>query len=179
VAQLSNRYAAAIFELSVERGRLDENLGNALMMRDVLKDKECQEIITHPRISAAEKRSFFDEVFKKHVSDDLQGFLHLAVTKNREAFIVPTLSTFIDMANAYVRKTTASVISAVPLRDEQVTSLAALLSKKLEKDVTIEPKVDPSVIGGLYINVDGYFVDRTIKTRLHGIKLSLSEGDGK
>ena len=179
MAQLSNRYAAAIFDLSLERNQLNENLGQAIFLRDVLSDKECRSILTHPRISAAEKKSFFNEAFSNHISQDLMGFLHLTVAKNRENFIVPVLSSFIDMADQYFRRTTALIVSAVPLKDEQVTVLSELLSRKLSKQVTVEQKVDPSIIGGLYIQVDGYILDTTIKTRLQEIKVSLSEGDGK
>jgi len=176
VARLSSRYATAIFDLSIEGGKLNENLGQALYLRDVLKDEQCKKLLTHPRISAAEKRAFFDEIFKGHIHTDLLGFLHLAVAKNREAFIVPVLSDFIDMANDYLKKSTALVTSAVPLRNDQLSALAVLLSKKTNKHVTIEQKIDPSVIGGLHIQVDGYFVDRTIKTRLQEIKMSLAKG---
>ena len=179
MAQLSNRYAAAIFSLSIERGIIKENLDQAIFVRDALKDKQCQNLLTHPRISTAEKRSFFDEIFKDRISTDLLGFLHLAVNKNRETFIVPALSDFIDMANDHMRRTTALVVSAVPLRNEQISALAALLTRKLNKQVTIEQKVEPSIIGGLHIQVDGYFIDRTIKTRLQEIKTNLSKGDGK
>ena len=174
MAQLSNRYATALFDLSVERGMLNENLEVALVMRDALEEEGCKSIITHPRITAAEKRNFFDKVFKPYASADMMGFLHLAVAKNREIFIVPSLDAFIDMANDYLRRTTALVTSAIPLRDEQISALEALLSRKINKEVSVELKVDPSIIGGLYIHVDGYFVDRTIRTRLQEIKLSLS-----
>lgn len=179
MAQLSNRYATAIFDLSIERDMLNENLDQAIFLRDALSGEECKTILTHPRISSKEKHTFFDNVFSEHISADLLGFLRLAVDKNREEFIVPALSSFIDMANDHIRRTTALVVSAVPLKAEQVSALAALLSKKTNKQVTIKQKVDPSIIGGLYIQVDGYFVDRTIKSRLQEIKVSLSEGDGK
>ena len=175
INRLSTRYARAIFDLSVKRGTISENLDQAIFLRDVLKDEDCQNIIKHPRISPAQKKSFFDESFSKHISQDLMGFLHLAVSKNREAVIVPTLLSFIEMANDFVRKTTATVVSAVPLKTEQVNSLARLLSKKTNKQVSIEQKVDPSILGGLYVQVDGYFIDRTIKTRLQEIKLDMLE----
>jgi F-type H+-transporting ATPase subunit delta len=177
--RLSNRYATAIFDLSVEKGVLNDNLDQAIFLRDVLSEDDTQSVITHPRISAAKKQSFFDEAFSGKVSNELLGFLHLAVTKNREEFIVPVLGSFIDMANDYVRKTTALVTCAVPLKPEQITALAALLSKKLSKQVEIEQRVDPSVIGGLHIQVDGYYIDRTVKTRLQEISDSLSKGGGK
>jgi F-type H+-transporting ATPase subunit delta len=177
VAQLSNRlssrYATAIFDLSVEKGVLNDNLDQAIFLRDVLSDDDYRGIITHPRISAAKKQSIFDEAFSGQISNELLGFLHLAVTKSREEFIVPVLRNFIDMANDYVRKTTAQVTCAVELKPEQITALAALLSKKLSKQVTIDQRVDPAVIGGLHIQVDGYYVDRTVKTRLQEIKDTL------
>ena len=179
MAQLSSRYAAAIFDLSIERSTLSENLDQALLLRDVLSEDDCQSIINHPRVSAKEKRSFFSDVFSEHISEEMLGFLYLATDKNRTSFILPVLSSFIDMANQRIKKTTALVVSAVPLDAGQISDLTLLLSKKINKQVVIAQKVDPSVIGGLYIQVDGYFIDRTIKTRLREIKVSLSEGDSK
>lgn len=175
--RLSSRYATAILELSMERGALNENLDQAILLRDVLSEGDVQQIITHPRVSVEEKQSFYKQAFEKHISRDMMSFLNLATVKNRVEFIVPSLDSFIEMANEKVGKTTALVVSAVPLKAEQVKALAALLTKKLEKQVTIEQEVDPSIIGGLYVKVDGYYVDRTIKTRLQEIKLSLNESN--
>jgi F-type H+-transporting ATPase subunit delta len=176
VAQLSNRYAAALFELSLERGALDEDLDQAVFLRDTLREEEAQKVITHPRITGKEKLAFLQEAFSGHISQDLMGLLYLAVDKNREDHIVPILSEFINMANGHIGRTTALVISAVPLGADQVTTLSALLARKLNKQVEIKQKIDTSVIGGLYIQVDGYFIDRTLKTRLHELKLSMAEG---
>jgi F-type H+-transporting ATPase subunit delta len=175
VAQLSNRYGLALFNLSVEQNRLDSNLEAAVFLRDTLKDPKCQSVITHPRITSPEKRAFFKNVFAGHIGADLLGFLYLAVNKNREAFIVPALTKFIEMARKHRRETTALVVSAVPLREGQVSALASLLSKKLVKKVDIAQKVDSSIIGGLYIQVDGFYIDRTIKSRLQDMKNSMSE----
>jgi F-type H+-transporting ATPase subunit delta len=157
----------------MERGTLQESLEEAVFMRDTLSDEECQLLLAHPGISAAEKKNFFDTVFKGQVSDDMLGFLHLTVEKNRVAFIVPALSGFVEMAKQHMRQTTARVVSAVPLQPVQLSALEALLSQKLDKQVEINLNVDPSVIGGLYIEVDGYFVDRTVKTRLMEMKKSM------
>jgi len=176
VAKLSSRYASALFDLSLERNALNDNLEQAEFLRDTFSEAQCQRIIKHPRISGKEKKSFFDSAFSGKISNDLLGFLHLAVEKNREAFIVPVLDDFIDMGNRHIRKTTALVVSAVPLKNEQVSALEALLSKKLDKQVTINHKVDPSLIGGLYVQVDGYYIDRTVKSSLKDIKDSLISG---
>jgi len=176
MAQLSNRYATALFELSLEHGTLNDDIDQAILLRDTLREEDCHKVITHPRISMEEKRTFFEGAFSGQISQDLMGFLHLAVAKNREDQIVSVLSQFIDMGYNHIRRTTALVISAVPLKEKQIADLTALLARKLNKQVELKLKVDPSVIGGLYIQVDGYFVDRTVKTRLNEMKLSMAEG---
>jgi len=175
MAQLSNRYAAALFELSLERGLLNDYVEQAMLLRDMLSGDQCQQIITHPRINAKQKKSFFSAAFSGHVNDDFLGFLNLAVEKNREMFIVPVLTEFIEMGNKHNRKATAFVVTAVPLKDKQASALAALLSKKLEKQVEIKQKVNPDIIGGLYVQVDGFYIDRTVKARLRDIKNNLFE----
>ena len=175
MAQLSNRYATAMFNLAIERGNLDESLNQAVYLRDVIKGDDCKSIITHPRISLEEKKAFFDEVFKDHINIEMMGFLHLVVDKGRTEFIVPILEDFIDMGNDHLGKITALVVSAVPLREEQLSVLAGLLSRKLNKQVDVDAKVDPLVIGGLYVRAGNYYVDRTIKYRLQEMKSSMAD----
>jgi len=53
------------------------------------------------------------------------------------------------------------------------------LSKKLNKRVEVSLKVDPSVIGGFFVHVDGYFIDRTIKKHLHDMKATIKKEYGE
>lgn len=173
MAQLSSRYAAALFELCMERGMLNEYLEQAVFLCDTLREPECQKIITHPKITVVQKRAFFKEAFEGKIHEDIIGFLTLTVEKNREKYIIPALSAFIDLANNELRRTKAEVVSAVPLKPEQVSAIASMLSRKLNKQVEVIVKVDTSIIGGLFIQVDGYYFDRTIKNRLGDIKNNL------
>lgn len=175
MAQLSNRYATALFRLATEQGQLNEFLQQAEVLQNALKEPKFQQIVTHPRITTAEKQKLFNEAFSSSLHKDMMGFLCLAVAKNREAFILPALTAFIDMANNMLRRATASVVSAVPLRGEQIEAIQIRLSKKLNKQVTVDAKVDPSVLGGLFIQVDGYFMDCTVKSQLRELKKSFDD----
>ena len=62
------------------------------------------------------------------------------------------------------------------LADQQIRALEEMLSRKLGKQVKVNPRVDPSLIGGMYIQVDGYFIDRTVKSRLRDLSASMKEG---
>ena len=70
----------------------------------------------------------------------------------------------------------AVVISAAALSEKQVAALETSLSAKLDKPVEISCRIDPSVIGGLRIHVDGFSLDRTVKRQLNDMKDNIQRG---
>ena len=173
MADLNYRYATALFDLALKNGKLDEFYDQAVFLRNALGDAECQQIITHPHISSKEKHDFFGSIFKDNIHDDLLGFLYLVVDKNRENYLLSSLTSFVNMTKSYKNQATAYVTSAVLLNEKQLASLTSMLSKKTGKQVEVITRVDPSLIGGLYIYVDGYLIDQTIKKQLKEMKNNL------
>ena len=49
------------------------------------------------------------------------------------------------------------------------------VDKKYNKNVTLENKVDKSVLGGVLVRLGNTEIDGTIKTRLDGLKNQLSQ----
>ena len=174
--RLSLLYAQALFDLAMEHGAVQEFLDQAVLLRDSLKEDECMRLLVHPHINAAEKHEIFKKAFAGHVHRDILGFLFLAADKNREVFIVPALTALIETIERHNNKVTAKVKSATPLDESQATELRALLSEKLSKTVELSLKVDPSIIGGPYIFVDGYYIDWTVKKRLRDLTIHTKEG---
>jgi F-type H+-transporting ATPase subunit delta len=173
MARLSARYASALFDLAIGSGNPDEYFEQAVFLRDTLCGTDYRHIITHPQIPTARKLELIDEAFADRIHADLCGFLCLAVSKNRESFIIPGLEEFIRMMDEHNGMVTANVVCATELGENQTADLKALLEKKLGKKVSIETSVDKSVLGGFRILMDGYFIDRTIRKQLHDMKASL------
>jgi F-type H+-transporting ATPase subunit delta len=61
----------------------------------------------------------------------------------------------------------------VTLNEGQIEALKEALSKKLDKQVDIEAKVDPAVIGGISVYVDGFLIDHTLTKRFQDLKKQL------
>jgi len=174
--RLSLLYASALFSLAQEQDAFDEYLEQAVHINDCLQTQECYRILAHPHISAAEKHDFFKKAFEGQIRDDLLGFLFLTADKNRETFLVPALAALIEMIKRHNRIVTAKVLSATPFSDAQAGELRAILSEKLSKTVELSLKIDPSVIGGPYIFVDGYYIDWTVKKRIRDLTIRMKEG---
>ena len=57
----------------------------------------------------------------------------------------------------------------------KIQELERELSKKYNKNVTLENKVDKNVLGGVLVRLGNTEIDGTIKTRLDGLKNQLSQ----
>jgi F-type H+-transporting ATPase subunit delta len=176
MAELSIRYGRALYGLAKQQANFDDALGQAVMVHDALSTAECRSILEHPHISKADKRAFLDKVFSGSLNTTLNDFLWLLIDKNRENIIADALAVFIDLGNRFKGLVQADITSAVQLSEAQLLALKNLLSKKLAKQVEVSLAVDPSLIGGITIAVDGRFIDRSIRTQLQDLKNSIEIG---
>ena len=174
--RLSTLYASALFELALEKGLTDEFLAQATLIRDSLHDEQCVRILVHPHIPTAEKQGFFTKTFAGHIQADLLGFLFLVADKNREAYMLPALTSLIGMIERYKGKVAAKIYFAASLDNGKLEMMMKTLSRKLGKVVDVTLVVDPTVIGGPYIFVDGYYLDWTVKKRLRDLTVHMKEG---
>jgi ATP synthase F1 delta subunit len=65
----------------------------------------------------------------------------------------------------------ATIISADPLTEKQSAQIAAAIkaTTKDAKEVVISSSVDPSIIGGIQVQVGDQFLDLSIKSRIEEI----------
>jgi F-type H+-transporting ATPase subunit delta len=174
--RLSLLYANALFNLSLENGAVQEFFDQAIMLRESLKADDCRQLLVHPHISAVAKHKFFKEAFAAHIHRDLLSFLFLAADKNREAFIVPALAALIELIERHNNIVTAKAVSATPLDESQISVMKTLISEKLGKTINISLKIDPTIIGGPHIYVDGYYIDWTVRKRMRDLAFRMKEG---
>ncbi|NLF35451.1 MAG: ATP synthase F1 subunit delta [Clostridiales bacterium] len=176
MAELKDRYAAALFEMSLESGALESHLAQAAFALETLGQEQLEEFLENPYISRVSKRELLERLFDPPLSSELMGFFHFAVEKGRGGLILPTLASYIELGEQRRGKAIAYVVSAAALRPEQADAIGALLSRKLGKRIEILTREDPALIGGFTIHVDGRLIDRTVRTHLRDLKESLRRG---
>lgn len=176
MAKLKERYANALLELSEESGTIGKDIEQAVLIRDALKNADVQAFLMNPRVPDSSKQELFHNFFSEKLSKHLMGFLYLMIRKNRESLIVPSLTEYIERSNRRLGKIVAKVVSAKPLTEKQMESIRIILSKKINMQVEINATVDPDVIGGFYVLVDGRIFDRTVRTELNILRERLKRG---
>ena len=63
--------------------------------------------------------------------------------------------------------------SAHPLDASQIAAVQAKLKSRLGRDVSVNLKVDPAILGGLIVKVGSRLVDSSIRTRLNTLATAM------
>ncbi len=173
---MTKTYGDALFELAVEGDELDAFLEEVEVVREVIgANGEFVKLMCHPKISEEEKSSMLETVFKGRVSDELTGFLLTVESKGRFQEITGILSYFVDRCREYKGIGVAHVTSAVPLKDPQRKAVEKRLLQTTEyKSFVMDYKEDPSLIGGVRIQIGDRVVDSSIRTKLNNMAKSLA-----
>lgn len=174
---VSTTYGDALFELALEEGKLQTMRAEVETLRRIfVENEEIGSILSHPELDKNSKIAFMENIFKGKCSDDMMGFLVLAVEKGRHTDIIDIFDYFIKKAKEEEGIGTAIVTSAVELtaKGKEVIE-AKLLELTNYKSFETTYVVDESLIGGLVIRIGDRVVDSSIKTKLQNMKKSLTK----
>lgn len=174
---VSSTYGDALFELALEENRLDAVSGEIAEVRQVfLENGELKKLLNHPKVVKEEKLAFIENVFRERVSDEVLGFLHIIVNKDRYNDTIAIFNYFLHKVREYNGIGTACVTSAVPLSDEQKNAVKKRLLETTRYDsIEMDYHVAPEILGGLVIRIGDRVVDSSIKTRIDKLGKQLSQ----
>jgi F-type H+-transporting ATPase subunit delta len=172
---VAKTYGDALFELALEEGKIDILVEETQGVLQILQENvELHKLMNHPKISKEEKKKVMEGIFKGRISDELTGFIHIIVTKDRYNEITKIFEYFLDRVKEYKNIGLAYVTSAIELRETQKKDL---LDKLLEitkyEQIDIVYAIDSDLIGGMVIRIGDRVIDSSVKTKLHEMSKNL------
>lgn len=173
---VSRTYSEALFEVALEEGKIDLFLDELNFVTETFKiHPEFFELFKTPLIRVDEKKKVLEEVFGGKLSKELNNFLKIIIDKRRGSFIEQIKGEYESIVNKHKGVVNAMAITAVPLSDEEKTTLKDKLSTLTGKTIKLTNKTDKNVIGGVLVKIGDKVIDGTIKGRLEEMKESLSQ----
>jgi F-type H+-transporting ATPase subunit delta len=178
VSGMPGRYALALFSLAQDAHATGE-VAAALKTFDglVAESGDLQRLVRSPVFSAAEQIKALDVLLAKaEISGQAANFIKLVAAKRRLFAIREMIADYQKLYDAERGVTHAEVTVAAPLADTHVAALKdALREATRGKDVEVNVKVDPSIIGGLVVKLGSRMVDGSLKTKLNAIRTRMKE----
>ena len=172
---LAGRYATALFELADDEKQLDqvaEDLANVGAMLD--ESDDLRRLIRSPVISRDDQQKAMQALLTEASCSELTRNFIGVVIENRRLFSLPGMvKGYLALLSQRRGEATAEVVSAKPLSDAQQDAIISSLKKAVGTKVSIEAKVDETLLGGLIVKVGSRMVDTSLKTKLSQLRLAM------
>ena len=174
---VAGRYATALFELALESNALERVAVDLTRFNEALDAfDDLVRLVKSPVFTAEEQGRALGAILEQLKIEGLTRNFLLLVAKNRRLFATPDLiRAFRAMLARHRGETSATVTAAAKLTETQVTALKQALQAALGKEVTLEERVDASLLGGLVVKVGSRMVDTSLRTKLNSLKVAMKE----
>ncbi|CEI71614.1 MULTISPECIES: F0F1 ATP synthase subunit delta [Romboutsia] len=173
---VASRYAEALFQVGEETNTTASLNEELVAVVNILKSNEdFFNVLKSPLVGKGEKKDLLKKVFQNQLSENLSNFLKIMIDKDRVSVIEAVQNSFKALLNEKENVLEGTAITAVPMSQEEIKELELKLSKKYNKNVTLENNVDESILGGVLVRLGNEEIDGTVKTRLAGMKNILSQ----
>jgi F-type H+-transporting ATPase subunit delta len=178
ISGMAGRYANALFELALDNKAVDAVKKDLDQFDALVADSaDLNRLVRSPAFGADEQLKALSAILSKAGIAGLAANFLRVITTNRRLFAVH------DMIRAYrvlvarhKGEVTAQVTVAEKLSDKNMDALkSALKSVTGGKEIDLDVKVDPAIIGGLVVKVGSRMVDSSLRTKLNSIKLAMKE----
>lgn len=172
---LVGRYAKALFELADEEKQLDQVAKDLSTVSAMLEDSEdLRRLIRSPVISRDSQQKAMQAVLEEAGTSQLTcNFIGVTVD-NRRLFSLPgMIKGYLALLADLRGEATAKVISAKPLSGAQQDAIMESLKQAIGTKVSLDARVDETLLGGLIVKVGSQMVDTSLKTKLAGLRLAM------
>ncbi|QEK13219.1 F0F1 ATP synthase subunit delta [Crassaminicella thermophila] len=173
---VAKTYAQALFEVAVEGNQLEKIKEELTFVLETFKKyPEFYQLYNTPQINKEEKKKVIEEVFKDKVSIELMNFLKILIDKRRTKAFEGIVNKYGRLANDHNNIVEGTVVTVVPLKDEDKLKIENKLSAMTGKKIKLKNEIDPSIIGGILVRIGDKVIDGTIQNRLNELQKSFAE----
>ncbi len=178
---MAQRYAKALFALGQQEGmaKLEQFGENLSALEGVLAESsELVRLLGIPVISIAEKQRILVQILDKlGVDPMIKNFCSLLAEKERLPLLSEITESFgklLDEAWGVVR---GKLLTAVTLSKEQQAGILARLEKQTSKQIALKFEVDPSILGGVVLQVGDNVLDASLRAQLTILRDIIKRGE--
>jgi F-type H+-transporting ATPase subunit delta len=172
---LATRYSVALFQLADEKHALDAVSADLKALSGMIAESDdLRTLIYSPLLKRAEQAKAIDAVARAASLGELTRRFVGLVANNRRLFALPAIIKAFHKLLADKRgEMTAEVTAAHPLTDAQKAAVSDAIKRVVGGKVSIDMKIDPSLLGGLVVRVGSRMIDGSVRTKLQKLQLAM------
>lgn len=170
MAAAAERYARAIFEVAEAEDKVDAWGGRVRLIEQALSVPAARQVFENPTTSREELEEAVEALKLPQLGTEGLNLLKLLVESRRVELISEIARAYERLSDDAAGRVRATVTTAVELSSRDRDGLRDDLSRSLGKDVLLEARVDPGILGGLVLQVGDELTDASVAGRLQQLR---------
>ena len=174
---LARRYTKALFQLARDAGQ-EEAIGRQVEeFFTAYSGSDLQTVLTNPAFDVPTRKRILIQVGNTQQLSVLTiHFLSLLLERDRLGHLPGIVSCYRRLLNEAKGRVEAKVVSAAALDSGLAEQVREQLRGLSGKDVVMKQEVDPSLLGGMTVELAGKVYDGSIRTQLEKMKQRIARG---
>ena len=153
-------------------GQIERDLDAIRALVDGSDDLE--RVVRSLTLSRSEQGKALDAVLERLGSSQyVRNFVALLARNRRVFLLTDMIAAFQAKLAEHRGEVSAEVTSAVPLKANHLDAVREALRNIVGRDVALETRVDPALIGGLTVRVGSRMLDNSLRTKLQNLELAM------
>lgn len=172
---IAERYAGALYELADEAKTLDQVADDLRALKGMLAESDdFRRLVRSPIVKRADQERAIAAIASAAEAQALTGNFLRLVARNHRLFALPEMiESFLSILASRRGEVQAKVAAAHALTDEQISKLEAALREVAGAKVTLETRVDQSLLGGLVVQLGSRMYDSSLRTKLQRLQSAM------
>jgi F-type H+-transporting ATPase subunit delta len=170
------RYARALFDVALKEADVQQVGGELAAFANMVAGHETlARILSSPALPVAQKHAVVKELLAKSgpLTPVVGKLLLLLAAGDRLVLLPDVAAAYQHRLMEYFMVVRAEVITAVPLPDDRVAALQQGLRQATGRNVQLDTRVDPSIIGGAIAKIGSTVYDGSVTRQLEKMKDAL------
>jgi F-type H+-transporting ATPase subunit delta len=160
---LAQRYAKALFDLSLELKKVEGVYQDMGLLQSTISDsQEFRQFLSSPVIQANKKTKVLAAMFEGKIEEVTLRFLELLAKNRREANLKIIAHEFIELYKEYKNITTVMLQTAVKIGDPLKNDILDRLSRYTGGTIDLIEKIDEKLIGGFIVSIEDTQYDASL-----------------
>ncbi len=169
-------YGNALYELARDHGLAEKILGEFEAASKLFSENpDYFRVLSLTSLSKAERCDLLDQAFAGKTETYLLNGIKVMLENGHIREVPGAFLQYKKRFNEDAGIDEAFVCSAIPLTEDQKARLTAKLAALTGKKIVLQDTVDPSLIGGIRLKLNGQQYDGSVRERLDKLQRILSE----
>ena len=167
------RYAGALFDVAQKEADVEQVGRELTAFASVVRGHEVLlRALANPAIPAARKRAVVEDLLARAgaISRVVSKLLLLLADRDRLSLLTEVDAAYQARLMDHAKVVRAELTTAVPLPEDRIAALRTGLASVTGRDVQLDTKVNPTLIGGAVARIGSTVYDGSVTTQLQKVK---------